>query len=517
MTRTAWLAVLAGLGVLTLMLPMAGRGQDGERAALRLSGPAAAVRDPVQGEMVPVPSSPAVLTLAEPGTPAGTMVFEQAGEPPPCPVKTVGEGKRRFTLEASWAEGLRLSAADDSFHVHVGGNAQWDAAALIGPTSVFAIPGGETNGVENAAVTQIRRARFRMDGDIWTRFGYMVEFDLANADNYNSGLQAPSLSNINAAPAPCNVWMEIRDLPVLGDLRIGHQVKPIGMTNNTYQAWLPFLERSYIMDAFYGPFDKGFNNGVAAFDWTESERLTWRYGVYMPTTDVFGIALNKVDAGARVTGLPVYEQDGARLVHVGLGTLFGQLTENQSQLRARAVIRNGPGYAVPVLVETPSIPAVGQAILAPEFAMVWGPWTVQAEWTGEFVTGATPTPGPEQTLFYQGGYAEVLYFLTGEHTDYLKREGVFGRPVPHQNFTWSRKDPLGGCGAWQLGVRFGYLNLNDKSVQGGQVWDWTAGVNWYLNPNMRLQLNGMIARREAPQQVIEGWISGVGFRANWDL
>jgi len=35
--------------------------------------------------------------------------------------------------------------------------------------------------------------------------------------------------------------------------------------------------------------------------------------------------------------------------------------------------------------------------------------------------------------FYLGGYFELLYFLTGEHQKYDKREDVFGRVVRRSN------------------------------------------------------------------------------------
>ena len=88
-------------------------------------------------------------------------------------------------------------------------------------------------------------------------------------------------------------------MPFFGNVRFGNQVKPIGMTNNTYQGSLPFLERADNMDAFYGPFDSGFALGLSARNWTESERLTWQYGVYRPSINVFGVSLNKYSAGTR--------------------------------------------------------------------------------------------------------------------------------------------------------------------------------------------------------------------------
>ena len=73
-----------------------------------------------------------------------------------------------------------------------------------------------------------------------------------------------------------------------------------------------------------------------------------------------------------------------------------------------------------MLVDTGEVPGSHQYIVAPEFAAVLGSWTVQAEWAGQFFTHAVPNNQPQGTVFYNGGYAEVLYFLTGEIQAYDK-------------------------------------------------------------------------------------------------
>jgi hypothetical protein len=155
----------------------------------------------------------------------------------------------------------RLRSSDGNLHLHVGGNAQWDSTWLIAPDSVFALPDGGTNGTENLPATFIRRARLRFEGDTYDQFDYIVEYEFANADNDNGGIQAPSNANIAGTVAPCNVWMQIRDVPLLGNVRIGHQTKPIGMTSNTYQGNLPFMERADNSDAFYAPSTRDSSQG----------------------------------------------------------------------------------------------------------------------------------------------------------------------------------------------------------------------------------------------------------------
>jgi phosphate-selective porin OprO/OprP len=432
-----------------------------------------------------------------------------AGQQPALPEAS----KHRVPLEVNWDNSLVIQSVDDRFHLHIGGVGQIDAVWLIGPQSVFALPGGGSNGVGNAQATQIRRAILQADGDIFGQFGYSIQFDFANASNDNSGLQPPSFGNLTSSPAPLNVWMQARDVPFLGNVRIGNQTKPIGMTNNTPAAFLPFMERPDNNDAFYGPFDNGYSLGITAQDWTESERVTWRYGIFQPTTNVFGVALNKYTLGARVTGLPWYEDDGERLIHVGLGYWGGEIVQDQLRDRARTLLRNAPGFAVPVLVDTGEVPGSKQYTIAPEFAMVLGPFTVQAEYAAQCLTHAIATDGQDQgTVFYHGGYLEALCFLTGEHQDYVRREGVFGRVVPLHDLHWKKGDDYGTCGAWQVGVRVSYLDLNDKAIQGGRVYDWTVGLTWYWNPNMKVQLNYIAEHRDQPG-VTPGWINGVGLRA----
>jgi phosphate-selective porin OprO and OprP len=300
-------------------------------------------------------------------------------------------------------------------------------------------------------------------------------------------------------------------------VRFGIQVKPIGFENNMVPIDTAFMERADNQDAFYGPFDNGFSLGLTAQNWTESERVTWRYGVFRPVTNVFGVALNKYSIGARVTALPLYEDDGRELVHLGLGYWGGELVDDELRDRARPLLRNAPGFADPVLVDTGDLGGSHQYTIGPEFALVWHSLTIQAEYAGQFFTDATDANGVNQgTVFYHGGYVEALYFLTGEYQPYDKQNGVFGRVVPLHDYHLKKDDCHWSCGAWQVGVRFSWLDLNDKDIEGGTLYDWTAGVNWFLNANMKCQFNFIAEHRDVPD-VTPGWITGFGVRAAYNF
>ncbi len=423
---------------------------------------------------------------------------------------------RRFPIDGSWTDGLQFESPDKQYHFHIGGIGQIDSVWPIGPSSAFNNAGGSSSTVQNSSATLLRRAILQADGDLFEQFDYVIQFDFANASNENDTEQPPTFGTLTTSPTPLNIWMQVRDVPYLGYVRFGNQTKTIGMENNTSAPDLPFMERSDNNDAFYGPFDNGFSLGITAWNWTPNERITWRYGIFRPATNAFGVALNKYTIGARVTALPVYEDDGARLIHLGLGYWGGEVVQDQLRDRARILLRNGPGFTVPILVDTTEIGGSQQYTIGPEFALVWGSLTVQAEFAGQFFTDATTNGVNVGTVFYKGGYVEALYFLTGEVQPYDRRAGVFGRVVPLHNYHLKKGDCNWSCGAWQLGVRFGYLDLNDKTIDGGTVYDWTVGLNWFLNANMKVQLNVIAEHHDAPG-VTPGWIAGTGVRASYDF
>lgn len=433
-----------------------------------------------------------------------------------CGCAKCAERRKRIPLNPYWDNGLRFISESENFDVHVGGNLQWDTVWLNGSDSVLGAPGSNATSTTNSGASLLRRARLKADGNIFKRFDYSLEYDLGNAVNENKGQQSPTQENVVDSAFPCNVWLQLREVPMFGRVRIGNQVSPIGMTNNTYQGFLPFLERADNMDAFFGAFNEGFNPGISSINWIDSERVAWRYGIYRPLKNAYGIGINNYTVSGRLTTLPVYEDDGARLVHVGISGSQGSLVNDEFRIRARPLLRNGPGYAIPVLVDTGTLPGNSQFMIGPELAAVLGPFTLQAEWTGQFFTDAFASNGQSQgTAFFQGGYAQLLYFLTGEHQSYEKREGVFGRVIPYRNAQMGFGHGLGG--AWQVGVRFSYLDLTDNAINGGQVADMTLGLNWFLNPNMKIQGNYLLTHREGQQDQGDGWFNGLGIRAACDF
>lgn len=84
---------------------------------------------------------------------------------------------------------------------------------------------------------------------------------------------------------------------------------------------------------------------------------------------------------------------------------------------------------------------------------------------------------------FNGGYAEIGYFLTGEKRPLKLDKGAWGRPKVNSPFG------EGGKGALALVARFDTIDLNDMDVMGGKQNTYILGANWYLNHYTRVVVN----------------------------
>ena len=117
-------------------------------------------------------------------------------------------------------------------------------------------------------------------------------------------------------------------------------------------------------------------------------------------------------------------------------------------------------------------------------------------WQGEYFHYALDRRGLQQANF-DGGYGQVGWTLTGESRKYIPETGAYSAIIPDRPFSLAE----GGWGAWELGARVSYIDLNGNftaglplasqpsAVAGGKQTSFTLGLNWYVNSNMRFMLN----------------------------
>jgi phosphate-selective porin OprO/OprP len=444
----------------------------------------------------------------QPGAPGAPGVLVWG--PPAAPV---GD---ETPLDDYWRHGLRFESTDGDFSLFVGGRTQFDVVGYLAPTGVRrTIPGLVP--LEDGVA--FRRARLAIGGSIYRNFDFLSEFDFVNGF-----ATTPDGTRLSNAPAPTDLWVQFKNLPWVGNVRVGNQKPLYSFEHITSSRFLNFMERSLGFDAFVENFNNGFAPGVTAFDTYANKRGTWGIGLFKNTRNIFGwgVGRNEAEVNGRLTYLPVYANDGRYLVHVGVGAAHRDLDDDQLRHRARLDARNSPSAFSPLIADTGLFFGSRQQLVIPELVMVAGPLSFQSEYYASWV-GDVAAIGPggvrganRGTGYFHSVYGEVHYFLTGEHRPYDRNTGAFTRVVPRRPLSWTRCG-FTGCGAWQLTARYSYLDLNSKGITGGEIHDMTLGLNWFLNPNMKLQWNYFLAHRNALGTAADGYIQGFGMRTAIDF
>lgn len=439
-----------------------------------------------------------------------------------------------------------FETSDGAFRIHVGGRFQPDW--VFGASADSAVVSGKGGTGPFQEGFNFRRARLEADGWLYEVIDFFVEYDFANqvssgapftADLKTGSVAASRNSDANTfgVPAPTDVWAGINYIPVLGGIRIGSLKAPIGLDHLTSSRYLDFLERSIGFDTYYNRHN-GFEPGFMLFNYTESQRMSWQLSATKPNNTLFGWTTGGGEWAytGRLTALPWYQDEGRRMIHVGVGGRYvDHLDQGRANLNDRWLLREG-GPNLQRIVSQANLFGTSQAIINPEFFMNLGPLSVQAEYVASRVngvtayltqlTGSTPVPVSSRTFNSQTVYVQALYFLTGEHRPYGKTalHGSGAAPtrvVPNRNYFWVAGDGGNGnpfsAGAWQAGVRYCWSDLNDNGINGGIVNEVTFGLNWFLNPNMKIQWNYDLGHRKLAGGTSDGYYSGFGMRMAFDF
>lgn len=353
--------------------------------------------------------------------------------------------------QVRWKDGLQIDFKSLGSSIQIGGRLENDWGFFAPDRDVQAAFDPEDG-------TLFRRARFIVSGVLYENVEFKAEYDFADG-----------------ASEFTDVYAGLRGLPGNTTIRVGHQREPFSLEEQTSSRYITFLERALpITSGFTG----GRNTGVRVQGYGDSKRYTWATGIFRSTDDFGANADNgKYAWTSRVTGLPFDPEAGdCALLH--LGGAFSHRTPNDSGFR----ISQRPETAITSsFVNTGTLMAHSANLFGGEAAFVWGPFSLQ----GETTYGFFDLDGMRDATF-NGHYVQASYFLTGESRPYKRSEGVFDRLRPKKNFKLGTD---GGCGAWEVAARFSNLDLTDKDVSGGEITDYGAALNWYLNPNTRVMAN----------------------------
>jgi len=279
-------------------------------------------------------------------------------------------------------------------------------------------------------------------------------------------------------------WILFNKVPYVGHIKTGHMKEPFSLARLTSSEAISFMERSLPTFAF----SPGRNLGISGQSEMMDGRMTCNAGVFWITAslsdfgdapDQFSRALGLSLTG-RISGLPLYENDGSKLIHMGFSYSHQFRNADKNNPGSRFSTLPECYLAEDRLVDTGFFLANNVDLLNTEFAFVSGRYSCQAEYYHAFIE-SEDVGNPD----FWGAYIYNTFFITDDQGKYHKASGVFARIEPKTTF----RPRHGGWGAWEVGCRLSCLDLNDNHIKGGEETNITLGINWYLNNRSRFMFN----------------------------
>lgn len=175
---------------------------------------------------------------------------------------------------------------------------------------------------------------------------------------------------------------------------------------------------------------------------------------------------------ARVGWLPILQEKGT-LLHLALAGRYGMINNEELRLRSRPEFNSAPYF-----IDTDPFAARDSYLGQAEVYYRPGPLLLGMEYFVQHVN-ALDASDP----FFHGGDISACWMITGETRKFNTAGGYFLQVSPgHPVFQ-------GGWGAWEVVMKFSYIDLVDGAIDGGRFWRLTPMVNWYLTDHARLEFN----------------------------
>jgi phosphate-selective porin OprO and OprP len=234
-----------------------------------------------------------------------------------------------------------------------------------------------------------------------------------------------------------------------------------------YDGWT--MERSTMSDATIPILGDGFR----WLGYTKKRHFLWNLGYF---NDIMSkgqsFSTYSSQAVARLIWLPIHSEENGTLLHVGPNLRWGKPLDNKLQLRSRP-----ESYGASYFVDTGKFDAESTRIVGPEAYYRKRSLMVGGEYWWTLVSSKS-----QGDPVFHGGDVVATYLLTGETRAYNTVGGYF-RDISPKRTVFN-----GGKGAWELVLRYSYIDLDSKNLRGGKFRRITPMVNWYLSDNIRLEM-----------------------------
>ncbi len=361
-------------------------------------------------------------------------------------------GQTNKDFNVYWNNGLKAYSKDGDFKIKMGGRIQADIMFIRQDDSLNNLFDAH-NGVE------FRRARIYTSGTIYKNVKFKFQMDFAGGTAVIK-----------------DAYLQLAKIPVVGNIRVGNFKEPFGLSMLTSSKNITFMERPLA-----NAFDNDRNLGMMLFNQHLNKRLSWFAGYFYPTDNSGKYQGNKYNLDFRLTGLPIYDvESGYKVLHLGSSYAYQYHDDTEVDFKLRPEAHLAPKY---LNLKIDNVTSINE--FNAEFLLIYNSFSVEAEYTSSTVMPSSTISSLTNSSYkFYAYYASVSWFITGEHKNYVKSKTFFDRVAPKNNLG---KD--GGFGAFELALRYSYVDLDNADLNGGVMSDITTGLNWYLNPATKVMMN----------------------------
>jgi phosphate-selective porin OprO/OprP len=332
--------------------------------------------------------------------------------------------------------GIKVTSADKNFEASLGGRIHFDAYAF------------DSDIAATTDTTEFRRARLTLAGKAWG-WEYKMEQDFAagtNLDGIRDLYVARNMLGGKVTIGHFKPYRSMEELTSSNDILM--------MERPTTSATGIYNGRQFQQGVGYLKAGSNFTVGLSAFNMRSA-----------PTARTEGVGFS-----GRVTWAPI--NDGTSALH--FGGSYSHENLNKATPNATAVSHYG-GRRGPSLTIATTTAAVGTNdsqvdTFGLEAAYMNGPFFVQSEYARGSYGQANGSSQDVDAFYVQGSW-----MLNGGTKVYKGATGVFGSPA------------VAGKGLWELTARWDTMENND--LLDTETTSTILGVNYYINPNMRVMLN----------------------------
>ena len=356
-------------------------------------------------------------------------------------------------------DGFWLNSPDDSYKFHLNGYVQG-----VGRFYTSQEPAG------TPSTFVMRRVRPIFDGTVakYYDFRIMPDFGNGNATLYDAWVNV-------------HYWEQLQ-------LKIGKFKEPLGIERLQEDKWLFLVERGLPSDLMA---DRDI--GAQAFGTLFDSRVDWQAGVFNGVPDntatVDADANSPKDFAGRLLLHPFRHTQLTLLDGLGVG-----IAGTYGSERGSAIATFKSTFQNVFFTYNSTVSAAGSRYrFSPQMNYYYGPLGFFSEFAqnGQELVNKPTTKGSHTTyttLTNSAWQVAGSYVLTGENASY-------GGVTPREDFT---PTDGGGWGAWELAARVGELDLDHKAYalkfadpakSARTDFEWSFGLNWYLNRNVKFVLN----------------------------